>query len=223
MRKRNISQRAGFNWARSSLITEAGVLAKRANQRLREIEKQGITGASNAYQYLRMKAFDEVSWLTVQTKGKNVGKMKFNTNFRRMSDKEIQSELKKIREFLGAKTSTTKGVRSRISKQTEAFNEKTGQDYTEEEFTEKVMTTDVKEMFKVFDPSDVQMLFAENKQFAVVADDILDALAQKAKRDWAGMDWSTITDAFDAWESASDEDRESGAYLTSIVESMEKD
>lgn len=206
MRKRNIAQRAGFNWARSSLITEAGVLAKRANQRLREIEKQGITGASNAYQYLRKKSFDEVPWLTIQTQGKNVGKMKFNTNFRGMSDKDIQMELKKIREFLGAKTSLTKGVRSRIEKQTQAFNEKTGQNYTSQEFTEKVMTTDVKEMFKIYDPSDIQALFAENKNFALHADEILQALVAKEKTSLANIDWSTVVGAFHDWETVSVDD-----------------
>ena len=41
-----------FNRARSKLITKASVLAKRANQRLREIEKQGLQSSSNAYKYV---------------------------------------------------------------------------------------------------------------------------------------------------------------------------
>ena len=78
MSKRNITQRAGFNWARSNLITEAGVLAKRANQRIHEIVSQGsaVQGASNAYQYLRTMDYDKVPWLkTTQRKIKKTGEV----------------------------------------------------------------------------------------------------------------------------------------------------
>ena len=212
MKKRNISQRAGFNWARSNLITEAGVLAKRANQRIHEIVSQGsaVQGASNAYQYLRTMDYDKVPWLkTTQRKIKKTGEVvteiQFATNFRSLSDKEIQYRIKKIKEFLGAKTSKVKGVKSRIEKQTKAFNEKTGQSYSESEFTDKVMTADVKELFKSFDPSDIMVLFSENSSYALHADEILQALVEKEKRSLASMEWSEIVDAFHNWHNTVDE------------------
>ena len=208
MKKRNISQRAGFNWARSNLITEAGVLAKRANQRIHEIVSQGsaVQGSSNAYQYLRTMDYDNVPWLkTTQRKIKNTGEMvteiQFATNFRSLSDKEIQYRIKKIKEFLGAKTSKVRGVKSRIEKQTKAFNENTGQHYTEEEFTNKVMSADVKELFKNFDPSDIMMLFSENSSYALHADEILQALVSEEKKALSELAWADVVDAFHNWNS----------------------
>ena len=200
---RNIAQVPGFNWARSNLITKAGVLAKRANQRIHEIVSHGaaVMGSSNAYQHLRTRLNDEVPWLTtVERKNKKTGEMqtdiKFTTNFRELSDKEIQYRIKKIEEFLSAKTSKIKGVQSRIEKQTKAFNENTGQDYTEEEFVDQVMSTDVKDLFKAFDPSDIQALFSENREFALNANEILQAIVDEKKQSLANMEWQDIVDGF---------------------------
>lgn len=205
---RNISQVPGFNWARSNLITKAGVLAKRANQRIHEIVSHGaaVMGSSNAYQYLRTMDYDKVPWLkTTQRKIKKTGEMvteiQFATNFRGLSDKEIQYRIKKIEEFLSAKTSKVKGVQSRIEKQTKAFNENTGQHYTEEEFTNKVMSADVKELFKNFDPSDIMTLFSENSSYALHADEILQALVSEEKKALSELAWADVVDAFHNWNS----------------------
>lgn len=205
---RNIAQVPGFNWARSNLITKAGVLAKRANQRIHEIVSHGaaVMGSSNAYQYLRTMDYDKVPWLkTTQRKIKKTGEMvteiQFATNFRGLSDKEIQYRIKKIEEFLSAKTSKVKGVQSRIEKQTKAFNENTGQHYTEEEFTNKVMSADVKELFKNFDPSDIMMLFSENSSYALHADEILQALVSEEKKALSELAWADVVDAFHNWNS----------------------
>lgn len=205
---RNISQVPGFNWARSNLITKAGVLAKRANQRIHEIVSHGaaVMGSSNAYQYLRTMDYDNVPWLkTTQRKIKKTGEVvteiQFATNFRGLSDKEIQYRIKKIEEFLSAKTSKIKGVQSRIEKQTKAFNENTGQHYTEEEFTNKVMSADVKELFKNFDPSDIMTLFSENSSYALHADEILQALVSEEKKALSELAWADVVDAFHNWNS----------------------
>ena len=205
---RNIAQVPGFNWARSNLITKAGVLAKRANQRIHEIVSHGtaVMGSSNAYQYLRTMDYDQVPWLkTTQRKIKKTGEVvteiQFATNFRGLSDKEIQYRIKKIEEFLSAKTSKVKGVQSRIEKQTKAFNENTGQHYTEEEFTNKVMSADVKELFKNFDPSDIMTLFSENSSYALHADEILQALVSEEKKALSELAWADVVDAFHNWNS----------------------
>ena len=205
---RNIAQVPGFNWARSNLITKAGVLAKRANQRIHEIVSHGaaVMGSSNAYQYLRTMDYDKVPWLkTTQRKIKKTGEVvteiQFATNFRGLSDKEIQYRIKKIEEFLSAKTSKIKGVQSRIEKQTKAFNENTGQHYTEEEFTNKVMSADVKELFKNFDPSDIMTLFSENSSYALHADEILQALVSEEKKALSELAWADVVDAFHNWNS----------------------
>ena len=60
------------------------------------------------------------------------------------------------------------------------------------------MSTDVKELFKQFDPSDIQSLFAENREYALNADAILQAIVAEKKQALAGMEWSEIADAFPA-------------------------
>lgn len=231
---RNIAQVPGFNWARSNLITKAGVLAKRANQRIHEIVSHGaaVMGSSNAYQHLRTKLNDEVPWLTaVERKNKKTGEMqtdiKFTTNFRELSDKEIQYRIKKIEEFLSAKTSKIKGVQSRIEKQTKAFNENTGQDYTEEEFVQQVMSADVKELFKNFDPSDIQALFSENREYALNANEILQAIVEAKKQSLVDMEWKDIADEFPEYlkkvlEEKMSKNEGNSSYVTEFEELMTK-
>lgn len=198
-----------FNWARSKLINQASVLARRANQRLREIEKQGLQNTSNAYKFIEGKLYDKehgnnVPWLARTAKQQ----MKFNTNLRSMSDEDIAKELHYLKGFLKAKTSYTKGVRERIAKQTQAFNEKTGLDYTQEQFTD-VMTEDlVQELYKSFDPSAVARLFAENEGFAIHAQEILAALVAKEKKSLSQMTFTKIEKAFHNWESTETEKTE---------------
>lgn len=180
-----------YNWARANLITKAGVLAKRANQRLREIEKQGLQTSSNAYRYVERVEYDETRkgskyrLTSRQTQGKNKGKIKFNTNFKSMTDEEILKSIKSLDSFLNAPTSLTKGVRSKINKLTDKFNKKLSEEgsdveYTEEEFSE-IMSADLTgELFKIYDPSDIMRLMAQAGEEATKAmEDVLRALVER--------------------------------------------
>lgn len=214
MKKRDITAPANYNWARSRLITRASVAAKRANQRLREIEKQGLEDTSNAYKYLERAAFDGKPWLSTTKKGE----MKFNTNFRAMTDEEIQRSLRHINDFLNAKTSLTRGVRTKVSKLTSKFNEKleeygSEKKYSEQEFTE-IMTENLnKELFKVFDPSEVMKLFAEDPSYSVNAEQILSALVAKEGRTLSSMSFATVKNAFHNWQSNDLEQDEEGELM----------
>ena len=197
MKKKSIAQKPGFNWARSRLITQAGVEAKRANQRLREIEKQGLQSTSNAYKYIETSAFDGKGWTGRTSKGQ----IKFNTNFRKMTDKQIKKELTQIRNFLNAKTSVTKGVRKKVEKLTDRFNEKLKEEgakkqYSEAEFTEIMSENLTAELFKIFDPSAVMRLFAEDPSYTKNSEQILVALVASEGRSLSEMSFSTIVNAF---------------------------
>lgn len=215
-----------FNWARSKLITKAGVLAKRANQRLREIENQGLRTASGAYQYIKKKEFDKASWLAKVSKGPHEGEVKFNTNFRSMSDEQIIESINHIETFLNAQTSTTKGVKQRITNLTDKFNQKleefdTEKTYTEDEFTELMTTTNIQELFNDFDASDIMRLLASDKRYnqtnadgKLNADAILEALALSQNKKLAKFEWFEIQNAFEAWTESEDEriEKESQNY-----------
>lgn len=214
MKKRSIEQKPGFNWARSRLITQAGVEVKRANQRLREIEKQNLESASNAYKYVEKAAFDGKAWTGKTAKGQ----IKFNTNFRSMTDEQIKKELDQIRNFLNAKTSVTKGVRKKVEKLTDRFNEKLKEEggkkeYTQEEFTEIMTENLTAELFKIFDPSAVMRLFAEDPSFAKNSEQILSALVATEGRNLSEMSFSTVVNAFHNFTSnENDQDEETEEF-----------
>ena len=126
---------------------------KRANQRLREIEKKGQEGLSSAYQEIRGLFYSQdivegtdIFRLTTATKtpntkgsgGTQAGKIMFRTDIARMK-REDPEKLDLIRErvrgFLGSQTSTIKGIEAR-RKKVEAIREnlykKYGHDFNEE-------------------------------------------------------------------------------------------
>lgn len=102
--------------------------AKTANQRLKELEKQGLSQASNAYRAIRDFAADNRNFITVTTgvtqkrKRRDTGEsyevqteaghIKFRTNLRGMSKEELLEEAKQLDTFLfEAKTSTVSGTK----------------------------------------------------------------------------------------------------------------
>ena len=114
--------------------------AKRANQRLRELEKKGMAEESRAYQELRGMFFsaDLIEGTDIFSKTKT-GEMKFRTDIRRVA-KESPEKLKlletRLSQFLSAPTSTVKGIRAereRIKKIKDNFKKKFGEDFTDEQ------------------------------------------------------------------------------------------
>lgn len=102
--------------------TRLASAVKRANQRLRELEKQGLTNESVAYQRTRKDLIDKKSYAS-STKS---GEVKFRTDISKLSSSEKRQLKKHVETFLGAKTSTVKGTKSTIKKQYEKFKETTG-------------------------------------------------------------------------------------------------
>lgn len=104
------------------LKKELRKMVKRANQRLRELEKQGMTRGSNAYQYAKRKAYDED-----KAYGKTIkGQIKFKTNVGSMSHNELKHLKKEVSNFLSAKTSTKSGIKGVYQKSKSEFEKKTG-------------------------------------------------------------------------------------------------
>ena len=190
----------GYNWGRSKLITKAGVLAKRANQRLRELENKHIEGSSNAYRFVETSVEKGKFWATKGTQKKSAGKIKFNTNFRSMSDEDIQKELKIINQFLNAPTSSTKGTRSKIDKLTDKFNARTGLSFSPSEFVETMTDDLVKEMFKQFSASAIMDLFLEDPDYSANAEQILQGLVTEKQKSLAELDFLTVQNAFENWQ-----------------------
>lgn len=79
---------------------------RRANRRLRDLERAGLSDSSNAYRYIKTVAYDDRG-ITSYT---STGKIKFRTDTKNMSEEELKVQLSYLDNFLTAKTSTVGGV-----------------------------------------------------------------------------------------------------------------
>lgn len=97
----------------ATMIKERGA---RANQRLRELEKQGLTNSSNAYRWLERNAakYDVVR----HTKR---GDIRFSLKTKGLDKQKLASHLARIETFLEAKTSGKAGINKAYKKAWQAF------------------------------------------------------------------------------------------------------
>ncbi len=167
-----------------------GSLAKRMNQRLRELEKQGLAQASNWYKYIERDAYDNKSYLT-RTKD---GKIKFRTDITKMKPQTLRSLIRKLEESEKAKTSTVKGIKRAYKKGFEKFKETAKEDeeaaenINYEDFTEFWRDHRFKEAIRNFGYSETMNLIGEALANGISYDDILDELVStitvKSVKEW---------------------------------------
>ena len=94
---------------------------RRANRRLRDLERSGITTSSNAYRYIERLAYDDDDKNIISFT--STGKIKFRTDTKNMSEKELKTQLSYLDNFLKAKTSTVGGVNRKYKKAYKTFSE----------------------------------------------------------------------------------------------------
>lgn len=97
-------------------------VGKAANQRLRELEKQGLQNSSAAYRYMKKLSRDG-DYATSKTQK---GEMKFNLRVRGRSFAELRHMVQTIDDFMQAKSSTTAGVRDIYKTAAKTFSEGKG-------------------------------------------------------------------------------------------------
>ena len=97
----------------ATMIKERGA---RANQRLRELEKQGLTNSSNAYRWLERNAakYDVVR----HTKR---GDIRFSLKTEGLDKQKLASHLARIETFLEAKTSGKAGINKAYKKAYQSY------------------------------------------------------------------------------------------------------
>lgn len=118
---RSQAAREAIKARRSDIASEVATMAKRANQRLRELEKRGLTEASHAYRYVERLTFDADSATARDKKDR----IKWNTNTRGKSYQQLQHEKAELERFLNqAKTSTVKGTLAQFEKGYQTYTEK---------------------------------------------------------------------------------------------------
>lgn len=102
---------------------EVEKLAKRANQRLRELEKQEIVESSRAYQVTARKAYDGIPGY-VQTKAGNIA---FDRSVKSKTIQELEDELVELKHFLDpgeVHTSTVRGYKKQLKESYKGYLDK---------------------------------------------------------------------------------------------------
>ena len=83
-------------------------VGKAANQRLRELEKQGLQKTSAAYRYIEKLGFDK-DYATSKT---GAGQLKFNLRVRGRNFSELRHMVATIDKFMEARSSTVGGIKA---------------------------------------------------------------------------------------------------------------
>lgn len=107
----------------SELRTEVEKKAKRANQRLRQLEMSGITESSRAYQVTAKNVYDGMPGY-VQTSAGNIA---FDRSVKNKSIQELEQELEHLDKFLEAKTSKVRGYKKQLEKSYKGYLESQGE------------------------------------------------------------------------------------------------
>ena len=114
---------------RKDLNKRVRQLVKRANQRLTEIEKRGMSGQSRAYEYVSSELPNRY-FLTQVVNKKSTGRagLKFRTNIGSLKTSEVEQIKTAVESFLSAKTSTIIGIQDVQKKAKKAFKEQFGEE-----------------------------------------------------------------------------------------------
>ena len=107
------------------LRNEVETKAKRANQRLRQLEKSGIDESSRAYQVTARKAYDGLPGY-VTTRAGNIA---FDRRIKNKTIEDLEKELKELDKFLDPgtiHTSTVRGYKENLQKSFEGYKRSTG-------------------------------------------------------------------------------------------------
>lgn len=119
MKDITISKDSISSMTKEQLVTWLGSANKRANQRMRQLEKDALDTSSIAYQTIQKY---EVDHSTSLAKTKH-DETKFKTSFKGRTIQDLRRQAKDVLGFLNAKTSTSKGTKNKYQKSFDKFNE----------------------------------------------------------------------------------------------------
>lgn len=133
---------------------------KKANARLRALEKAGLTKASNAYRYIQRETYDNADYLTE--------KGRFRKPTKKMSRNELLSEYVNLNRFLNeSKTSTVKGTQDRYKKAYKTYAKNIervgGKPMTFEEYGDFWRSTKINKLLEHFGASDLVNFLSERE------------------------------------------------------------
>lgn len=138
--------------------TKVASEAKRANTRLRAIEKANLTKTS-AYENVRRMGFDDSKYISYT---KN-GEIKFRTDVSKMSESELKEHQRVIEDFLQSKSSKVGEIKKRRQKAYDKWKkekERQGQyiDMDVNEFSEFWELSNIKKLKDAYGSEEVELM-----------------------------------------------------------------
>lgn len=173
--------------------------AKTANQRLRELEKQGLEKGSYAYAKVEQEFYDKKDYLTTGTHtdrktGKTSKVVKYKTALSGMSEEELKEELKALEKFLKSRTSSRTGMYDVMGKQYEAYKQKTGTNPSFKEFSDIYSNANVQNMLNIFGSDTVIKLSKKFGESKVTSENLASIMKQISWTDRQGETHIGITE-----------------------------
>lgn len=168
-------------------------LIKRANQRLRQLEKDGLANQSKAYQYIMNKAMKNMAKGTKvkQFAYTRSGEIKFRTDLATLKkqNKNVYKVVVKLASgFLDAKSSTKIGIEDATKQSYEGFKNKTGFSGSFNEFSDLWDNTNFVTLIQRFGVSDtVSMADNLSEQFNISFDEALQGMVESGASSQMGM------------------------------------
>lgn len=165
---------------------ELASMVKRANERLRALERKGLQN-SPAY-----KAVERLAFRTGKLMGKTKSdELKFTTNIRKLSFNERSQLRHEVKTFLNADTSTIKGVKKVVEKVIPAYKER----FSDVDFG----SIDLEEALNIWNSSIVHQ-FSEMYGSELTSDAVNDVITnfssqeemEKFLEDQYGKPWSEV-------------------------------
>lgn len=147
--------------AYSYQYTKVANEAKKANTRLRAIEKANLTNTSS-YQNIRRMGFDDSKNISYTKKGE----IKFRTDVSKMSESELKEHQRIIEDFLQSKSSKVGEIKKRRQKSYDKWKkekERQGQniDMDVNEFSEFWELSNIKKLKDSLGSDEVELLVSE--------------------------------------------------------------
>ena len=154
-----------------SYIAQVG---KAANQRLRELEKQGLQNSSAAYRYVKKISHDG----DAATSKTGAGQIKFDLRVRGKSLNDLRHVAAKIDAFMEAKSSTTGGVKSIYSESYKTFEKNYGDKLDFAQFSEAMSYTLLRHFEAIYGSQIAIKIITKAYKEGLTDQDITEALMQ---------------------------------------------
>ena len=160
----NLSEQDISNMTLSEAQEAVRVMAKRANTRLRALENEGLTKASNAYR--KIEEYSSKSGMREFMDYTKDDKPKFKTKLKNRTLNKLRSEIKQLNFFLNvSRTSTVSGVKDRYQRAYDTFKNKYGTELSFDEFGEMWSMKNTERIVNQFGSDQVTQIneFAKSK------------------------------------------------------------